>query len=292
MEGPVRLDQLPPFVMARLLSLEQDARAADSAARDAAAAWQHAQTIRASGSVGNAIAEQLPELFERQRRSEALRQHLAEVVDRVRGWLERLPDGTVLERHEPMLSDEDLADLEVALAETHKRLKAADKEQDKLLALPTASEDIEERVRAYVANLAERARPFVKGIGEGRQLSVRWPPKTDSARSTPGSRENTAWPEERWPEDNANPLLLMALFQPKPLAEVILVEIEREVNAEVPLEQRQRRLAQLEGEIETLERKAAAIAARSGGLKGYGSARADAVLGVVVEKPQRGLAAA
>ena len=135
--------------------------------------------------------------------------------------------------------------LEEKLRETRKQIAAAINEKSALERIATPSADIEARVKAHVAELAQRARPYVRGVSGGK-LSVRWPPRPDS--SVAGSID--------WTQDTANPLMLTALLLPDQLAEVILVEIEREANKDLTVAQREARIEELNIVIEELQRRA------------------------------------
>lgn len=57
--------------------------------------------------------------------------------------------------------------------DVHAKLKVATTERTKLKHMPVPSEDMMERVEKYVADLAERARPYVRGTRQGGKLTVR-----------------------------------------------------------------------------------------------------------------------
>jgi hypothetical protein len=80
------------------------------------------------------------------------------------------------------------------------------------------SSDIEARIREYVAALA---RPQIRGIAP-RQQQVHWP-------------------------DNL--IAVPALLLPDQMTKVLLREVERQSNTPMPLDQRKKRIAELQAEI-------------------------------------------
>ena len=261
--------------MARLLQLEHDARNAQSAARDAAAAAANAQKMLHNYIEREDIERteaELPRLIEQAEVASNYYSSLTQTVERCRRWLDNLPDNATLEIYKPQVTQGDPAS---ALGRTREQLSAAIKERDALAKIPVPSDDIEERVRDLVAELAQRARPYVRGIARGGKLSVRWPPKPTS----------TIAETMYWPQDDCNALLMTALLHPDQLAEVILAEINREANETLPIKEREIRVAQLTDEIEELQRQASDLTyalVQAGGSHTYGQASAEAVLGVVV----------
>jgi hypothetical protein len=92
-------------------------------------------------------------------------------------------------------------------------------------------------------------RCYVRGIAEG-DLIVRWPPSPSADRSNTPS----------WTDNGANALLIAALLQPDALANVIMTEIDREANALMPIRERTARIAELEHDIDELQRVASDLA--------------------------------
>jgi hypothetical protein len=120
------------------------------------------------------------------------------------------------------------------LAALQHRIREAEDEVQRLRAVQVPPPDIKERVREYVATLA---RPKVSGIGQ--QLRVTWPNDTAA---------------------------VLALLLPEQMTSALLQEIERQSNLPMPLPQRKRRIAELQAEIDTLQRQALALGAGTGGL--------------------------
>jgi hypothetical protein len=83
---------------------------------------------------------------------------------------------------------------------------------------------IREKVQAYVQGLT---RPVVGGMGAGEVLSVQWP---------------------------TNLHALMAFLQPEALVDRLMVEIDRIANTPCALPEREQRIAELEQEVDRLQR--------------------------------------
>ena len=86
--------------------------------------------------------------------------------------------------------------------------------------------------KAYVAALA---RPRVSGVAAGQQLRVDWPTK--------------------------DPIALLAFLLPEQMVDALMKEIERHANTPMPLAERKKRIAELEAEVEALQRRALALGA-------------------------------
>jgi septal ring factor EnvC (AmiA/AmiB activator) len=147
-----------------------------------------------------------------------------------RAFLAALPDDAVLE---PVAQVKPNG---IDLDTVQRRIDAAKDEIARLRAVPLPSPDIEERIREYMAALA---RPQVSGIGTGQRLQVRWPDDVIS---------------------------VLALLLPDEMVNALLREVERVSNRPMPLPQRKRRIAQLQAEIDTLQRQALALGAGTSAL--------------------------
>ena len=82
-------------------------------------------------------------------------------------------------------------------------------------------------------------RPKVSGIGTGQRLQVEWPDDV---------------------------IAVLALLLPDEMAGALMKEIERQSNLPMPLPQRKRRIAELQAEIDTLQRQAFALGAGTSGV--------------------------
>jgi hypothetical protein len=147
-----------------------------------------------------------------------------------RAFLDALPDDAVLT---PVASVKPNG---LDLDTVWRRIEDAEDEVKRLRAVPVPSSDIEARVREYVAALA---RPQVSGIGTGQRLQVRWPDDV---------------------------IAVLALLLPDQMTNALLGEVERVSNLPMPLPQRKRRIAELQAEIDTLQRQALALGAGTSGL--------------------------
>ena len=206
---------------------------------------------------------------------------LSRTAERCRKFLDNLPEGTVISEYVAMAQP--LDNPQQTLNDTRARISAATKERDALDAIPIPSADIEARTRDFVAELAMRAKPYVRGVARGGKLSVRWP-------LNPASTVNDT---RNWPQDTCNPLMLAALLHPDELAQVILNEIEREANQILPIKQRQQRIVELTAEIEELQREASDIVYElvlAGGAETYHQAGPAAVLGVLISDERQAAA--
>jgi hypothetical protein len=147
-----------------------------------------------------------------------------------KAFLDALPDDAVLT---PVASVKpngyDLATVQTRIDDFEDEIK-------RLRAVPTLSSDIEMRVREYVASLA---RPTVTGLALGERLQVSWPDDV---------------------------IAVLALLPPDQMTNALLKEIDRLANLPMPLPQRKRRIAELQAEIDTLQRQALALGAGTSGL--------------------------
>jgi hypothetical protein len=100
--------------------------------------------------------------------------------------------------------------------------------------VPIPSPDIRQKVQSYVRGLTW---PVVEGIALGEALTVQWP------------RDLHA---------------LMAFLQPEVLVERLMAEINRIANTSCPLAEREQRIAELEHEVDRLQRTEEAIVVATG----------------------------
>ena len=104
------------------------------------------------------------------------------------------------------------------------RTKKLQNQVEALKRVPVPASDIEQKVRTYVERLPM---PTIGGIGAGESLTVQWPTGLHA---------------------------LLAFVEPDVLAERLMGEIDRIANTPFPLAQRERKIAELEGEIDRLMR--------------------------------------
>jgi hypothetical protein len=167
------------------------------------------------------------------------------VLAAVKAWLEALPPDSRLLMVQPAASDLDLAALRARLAGLRDELRRHN-------GTPPAASDVGQKVDAYVASLAARALPLVRGFAQGQSLQVTWPAGSDATRQN-GVGFSAA---------NGNALLLFAALFPHELAELVV----RAVNAEQPLSAHEHaaRRAALEHAIDELSYVVAALNDQAG----------------------------
>ena len=161
-----------------------------------------------------------------------------------------------------------------ALEEVRLKINALETELRTLRAVPTPSADIEERIKAYVR---EMARPTINGIGNGEQLRVIWP----------GSGWDSSGPREH----RADLLPMMALLHGDAMAAALMREVECMTNDPVPIQERATRIAALTDEIEQLQRIEEALVVATGEQREH-IRPAEVILGVRVVDARSGSRAA
>jgi hypothetical protein len=119
------------------------------------------------------------------------------------------------------------------------QLKDAEAELAALRAVPTPSADIEKRIHAYVEAMG---RPTISGIGNGERLRVNWP--------------GSGWDSNGPREHRADILPMMALLHGDAMVDALMREVERVANDPMPPAARQKRIAQLETDMDALQRQA------------------------------------
>ena len=134
--------------------------------------------------------------------------------DRVRSFLDKLPEGA---RLEPVLIDASGHDLEKVRQER----KACEAEVLELRAIPTPSADIRQRLEE---NVYSAARPQITGIGEGEQLKIIWP---GAGWDTKGPIEHRA---------DAYPVLVLAIGDA--IVAGLMRVVEDMANAGMPAKER------------------------------------------------------
>jgi len=169
----------------------------------------------------------------------------ADILGRCRAWLAALPPGTVLEQIIPDIEDG------LALGDVRARVRKLKDQVEALKRVPVPASDIKQKVRGYVECLPM---PIIGGIGADEALTVQWPTGLHA---------------------------LMAFLQPDVLVERLMAEIDRIGNTPSPLAQRERKIAELEGEIDRLQRIEEAIVFATGAPRQLGCLPA-VVLGVKV----------
>ena len=150
------------------------------------------------------------------------------MLDDCKAFLADLPDDVTLEPVKGVKPNG--ADL----ASVRRRIADAEGEIASLTAIPTPSSDIEGRIEEYVAALA---RPKVSGVATGQRLQVTWPNDV---------------------------IAVLALILPDEMTKALLQEVERQSNEQGSLKERNKRIAELKAEIDTLQRQALALGDSNG----------------------------
>jgi hypothetical protein len=122
----------------------------------------------------------------------------------------------------------------LSLSDVRARIKKLQNQVEALKRVPVPASDIEQKVRTYVERLPM---PIIGGIGADAALTVQWPTGLHA---------------------------LMAFLQPDVLVDRLMVEIDRIANTPCPLAQREQRIAELEEEIDRLQRCEEAIVVATG----------------------------
>jgi hypothetical protein len=143
--------------------------------------------------------------------------------------------------------------------------------------LPVPSDDLGERIAHYVARLAVRAQPVIRGIADGETLSVHWP-LTDHA-----NRVHLTG----FAPDEASALLIAALLDGERLAERLT---QSALAGSIPAAERSARLHELQQRLTTLhydeEASVAAALERGEDVSRAGSQPPWSVLMIEVEHQQ------
>lgn len=242
----MRVNTLPQPILAKLLMLEDHARACEQAAVRAEAALALAREILNGKGPKTGDLKADRELYQRTEadfhtitlptataaRARASTERAVPIA--VKGWVTALPEGTGLEIVAPVVSDG------VDLAQVRAKVLALRAELTKIRNAPVASDDIRARVEAYVNSLARGARPLIRGFEAGRELNVSWP------MATTAERRNGAGFDDR----QSNSLLTMALFFPEQLVGYLCTEIDALSSELMPAKERPAKLVELERELE------------------------------------------
>jgi hypothetical protein len=142
----------------------------------------------------------------------------ADILGRCRAWLAALPPAIVLEQVAPVVEDG------LSLTAVRARIKKLQESVAVLKRVPIPAPDIRQKVQSYVRGLT---RPIIGGVDAGEVLTVRWPTELH---------------------------VLIAFLQPEVLVERLMAEINRIANTPCALPEREQKIAELEREIDRLQR--------------------------------------
>jgi hypothetical protein len=229
----MELSQAPSFVAAKMAMLSDGCAAAVIRADALTGQIAHLRD-RLNGRVQRAgddpvkLGIEFDRLLAEQKALQARRPIEADILSRCRAWLAGLPSTTVFEQIIPDVEDG------LSLPALRARIRKLKSEAEALRRVPVPPSDIREKVRSYVQDMT---RPAIGGIGTGEALSVQWP---------------------------TGPHALMAFLQPDALVERLMVAINQIANTPCPLAQREQQIAEIEGEIDRLQRTEEAIVVATG----------------------------
>jgi len=227
------LSQAPAFVPAKLVLLA-DARAAAATRADELIAQISFVRDRLNGRVlregddPEKLRIEFDRLLAEQKAIHARRPIETDTIDRCKAWLAALPPATVLEQVAPVVEDG------LSLTAVRARIKKLQESVAVLKRVPIPAPDIRQKVQSYVRGLT---RPIIGGVDAGEVLTVRWPTELH---------------------------VLMAFLQPEVLVERLMAEINRFANTPCALPEREQRIAELEREIDRLQRTEEAIVVATG----------------------------
>jgi hypothetical protein len=233
------LSEAPAFLSAKMAQLS-DARATAATRADELPAQISDLRDRLNGRVQRAdddpvkLRIEIDRLLAEQKTLQRQRPIDMGIIESCKAWLAALPPATVLERIIPDVEDG------LSLTAVRARIKKLQESVAVLKRVPIPAPDIRQRVQSYVRG---QTRPIVGGIGAGEALTVQWP---------------------------ANLHGLMAFLQPEALVDRLMAEINRIANSPYPLAEREQRVAELEGEIDRLQRAEEAMVVATGAARERG----------------------
>jgi hypothetical protein len=233
------LSQAPAFVAVKMALLSDACATATIRADELTGQISHLRD-RLNGRVQRAgddpvkLGIEFDRLLTEQKTLQRQRPIETDITDRCRTWLAALPPETPLKQIIPSCDDG------LSLADVRGRIKKMKSAAEALRRVPVPPPDIREKVRTYVQDMT---RPVIAGIGTGEVLSVQWPTGLHA---------------------------LLAFVEPEVLAERLMTEIDRTANTPCPLAEREQRIAELEREIDRLQRTEEAIVVSTGAAREAG----------------------
>jgi hypothetical protein len=171
---------------------------------------------------------ELEQRLEEQKTLQRQRPIETDILGRCRAWLASLPPRAVLEQIIPDAEDG------LSLSDLRARTKKLQNQVEALKRVPVPASDIDQKVRTYVERLPM---PSIGGIAADETLTVQWPTGLHA---------------------------LLAFVEPDVLAQRLLAEIDRIANTPCPLAEREQQIAELEREIDRLQRTEEAIVVATG----------------------------
>ena len=200
----MKYEQLPAPALAKLLALEGAVEDLTQRVAKTQGGIEHARRRLTGGFQKDQEYRDLREILDRMVADEPvlkMKLHAAQrTLSNAKSWLDSLPEGTTLE---PVTVDVNGHNLDDVRA----KIKALEAELAALNSAP--SEDIEQRLRAYVEGLAK---PTITGVGRGTLKIV-----------FPGAGFGPSGPHT----DRAEALCLMAFLFPDAMVAALMNEIEQ-----------------------------------------------------------------
>ena len=227
------LAQAPHFLVTKLAVLS-DAAASATLRNDELNTEIAALRDRYNGRVVRAgdhpekLRIDIQQRLEEQKALQRQRPIEADILGRCRAWLAALPPDTMLEQ---IIPD---AEAGLSLSDVRARIKKLRNQVEALKRVPVPASDIKQKVRTYVERLPM---PSIGGIAAGEALTVQWPTGLHA---------------------------LLAFVEPNVLAERLLAAIDEIANTPCPLPEREQQIAELECEIDRLQRTEEAIVVATG----------------------------
>jgi hypothetical protein len=227
------LSQAPAFVAAKM-ALLSDARAAAATRADELTAEISQVRDRLNGRVVRegddpaTLRIEFERLLAERKALQKRRPVEIGIIESCKAWLAALPPATVLKQVTPDAEDG------LSLRALRARIKEMQESVAVLKRVPIPAPDIRQKVQSYVQGLT---RPIIGGVDAGEVLTVRWPTELH---------------------------VLMAFLQPEVLVERLMAEINRVANTPCALPERKQQIAELEREIDRLQRMEEAIVVATG----------------------------
>jgi hypothetical protein len=222
------LSQAPAFVAAKMAMLSDDCAAAATRADELTGQISHLRDrlngrVVREGDHPATLRIEFERLLGEQKALQARRPIDTGIIESCKAWLASLPPATAFEQVTPVVEDG------LSLTAVRTRIKKMQDSVAVLKRVPIPASDIREKVQAYVQGLT---RPIIGGIGAGEALTVQWPTGLQA---------------------------LMAFLQPDVLVDRLMVAINQIANTPCPLAEREQQIAELEREIDRLQRTEEAI---------------------------------
>jgi hypothetical protein len=229
----MELSQAPAFVAAKMALLSDGCAAAVIRADELTGQIAHVRdqlngrVVREGDHFGK-LSIELDRLLAEQKTLQRQRPIDMGTIESCKAWLTALPPGTLLEQVNPAVEDG------LSLSAARGRIKKLKNQVEMLKDVPIPPSNIRDKVLNYVQELT---RPVVSGIALDEALAVQWPTGLHA---------------------------LMAFIQPEALIDRLMAEIDRIANTPCPLAEREQQIAELEREIDRLQRTEEAIVVATG----------------------------